>query len=287
MMNNIIKIFSKLFLLSVIFISVVLYSQEATTENSSQQASSEDKEQVFFYSFFFNNISNNDYLPLIGFVNFSGEKTSLGIGFINAHDDTFFTTGLINISGKSKLSFGLINRSKDTFLNGGLINIAKKSVFQIGLVNVADESSFGGIGLLNFFKKDGYMALDYSFDNRYLANLTFSTGLKFFYSSIIVSYGNSPLTSSKIDVVDDKVFTGLGVGSILDLTDLIYVNPELQYHNIVNEKDTVLGKVNLGVNVLSFVSLFGGLNVYYDLEPDNKFEVGFNVGFRTTLQLFQ
>ena len=137
-----------LFILLSLMFSINLYPQE--TKNSFTA----EEEPTFVYTFLYNNIANNNYIPLIGVVNLSGNSTSASIGVVNVSDEVFASVGVLNISFK-KVTLALC-----------VVNINKESIFQIGVVNISEKSVFGGIGLLNLGADIGnYHALLHIFNN--------------------------------------------------------------------------------------------------------------------------
>jgi len=166
------------------------------------------------YTFFINLVSEEFNIPLIVFVNVAtGNHSAPQIGFVNQNTGNFSGSqiGFVNTSGADTRGsqIGFVNTS------GG----DAKSL-QIGFVNYADSIESGvPIGFISIVKRGGLKAVEYSFSEFYPFNIELKTGVKKFYTNIIVAYDTFGKIASK------QVAMGMGIGSIIRYTIACFLIP--------------------------------------------------------------
>ena len=191
---------------------------------------------------FFNTHSESFKGVQVGFFNTLGDSANgLQVGFFNTLGDSyqgvqvgFFNTlgkdingaqvGFINTLGNSShgLEIGFVNTVGNT-ANGvqvGLLNSASKlRGLQLGFINRVDTVEKGiPVGFLSFVKKGGFRAWEIGTTEMFPLNISYKTGLKNFYTSLVASY--SPSSTNPFAF-------GVGLGSILPITKIVSFNPEL------------------------------------------------------------
>jgi hypothetical protein len=224
----------------------------------------------------FVNIAKGDHtFPHIGFVNWNtGNFSSLQMGFVNtvgsnltgaqigfmntvANDTKGFQFGFVNTSvGDTKgFQFGFVNASVGNtigsqfgFLNTtakdgeglhfGFINSSTQKLkgIQIGFINHTDSIENGiPIGFISIVRHGGYQAVEYNFSEFYPLNIEFKIGAERFYTNFIVAYNSFEELDPK------KIAIGLGIGSILPISDYFFINPELNgLTSLFSDKDNQL-----------------------------------------------
>lgn len=179
----------------------------------------------------------------VGLVNASETLNGVQVSLVNATEElNGVQVGLVNASETlNGIRLGLVNATEN--LNGvelGLLNMVENlNGFQMGLVNVV-ESVDGGVpfGLISFVKEGGYRSFDISTTEMFPVNLSYKIGVKPLYTSFVVSYDRH---------LPHKLATGIGIGSILPLSESLYLNPELLSQNKLVSENTFL--YSLGLNV--------------------------------------
>ncbi len=179
----------------------------------------------------------------IGFVNAAEETDGAQVSFVNATEAlNGIQVGFVNAAETlNGARLGFVNATEN--LNGvevGFVNVVEKlNGFQLGFVNVV-ESVEGGVpfGFLSLVKEGGFRALDLSTSEMFPVNLSYKVGVKPLYTSFVASY--SPELTHNLAV-------GLGVGSILPLTESFYFNPEILTQNKVVSENGFLHSLALNV----------------------------------------
>lgn len=171
----------------------------------------------------FLNIVNEDFrFPLIGFINIAdGDHYLPQIGFINWNQNDLKT-----------LQTGFINNVGGNFagLQIGFINVASQlSGLQLGFINYVDTVESGvPIGFLSFVRNGGYKALEVGVTETASASFSLKIGIKKFYTSLSVAY--NPFN----DEIHRRIFYGFGFGTIIDLNESFFINPELLSNSNAN-----------------------------------------------------
>ncbi len=161
---------------------------------------------------FVNATGNKMHGIQVGFVNSTGNKVrGLQLGFMNSTGNKFrgVEAGFINNVGNdfSGLQLGFINK------------VHKMSGLQFGFLNIIDEVENGvPVGFLTFVKKNGYQSVEVGVSDMFPVNISYKTGTKNFYTSIIASYGFNN---------ENSFAFGFGLGTMLPLSARFDFNPEL------------------------------------------------------------
>jgi len=230
---------------------------------------------------FVNVVRGSHALPQIGFINLNtGNFSSVQAGFVNAAGGDFSgaQVGFVNtvIGGVTGAQVGFVNTAiGDTsglqlgFVNStlsfdgaqiGFVNTAARESrgFQLGFVNTSTRTLSGAqigfinyvdsiengipVGLISIVRNGGYRAIEVSFSEFHNVTVGLKLGVERFYSTIFASYNS-------VDEFDiDYFFVGLGFGSIINITESFFFNPELN-------SITTVGNDNR--HFLSFVPFFG------------------------------
>lgn len=166
-----------------------------------------------------------------GFLNTVGSNTGgIQAGFLNTTAGSMQGAqfGFINtvIKESSGIQAGFINTSAKEIKGAqfGFVNLSRKlSGLQLGFINVIDTLETGiPIGFLSFVRHNGFQAIELSANEMFPISVSFKTGVKHFYTSLIASYNPG---------MKRGFATGVGLGSIISISDAFYFNPEL---NTVN-----------------------------------------------------
>jgi hypothetical protein len=174
-----------------------------------------------------------------GFVNtVVGNMSGVQAGFINTTVKSFkgSQVGFINTSAGEQLGglqMGFINTSVNE-INGGqisFINITKQlNGLQLGFINYNDSIESGiPIGFLSIVRNGGYKAIELGVSEISPFNVSFKIGIKQLYTSFIVSY--NPFR----DNIRDQIIWGVGLGSIIPIGKIFFLNPEITSHKAINE----------------------------------------------------
>jgi hypothetical protein len=161
---------------------------------------------------FINPVGGSSRGAMLGFVNATGQKVNgLQMGFVNVTGGNTqgFQTAFVNINGGTLQGFQL-----------GFVNAASVlKGFQLGFINFADSLGKGlPFGFLSFIKKGGYSALELSVTESFPFNLTYKTGIKGLYTSLIGSWNPNGRETYAF---------GMGLGSNIPLSTSVWFNPEL------------------------------------------------------------
>ena len=191
---------------------------------------------------FFNTTGNSGSGVEVGFFNtFGNSYHGIQTGFFNTLGNSAngIQIGFSNILGNSmngvQVGFSNINGNKMNGIQVGFSNIVGKETkgFQIGFFNRTRELSGLGIGFLNiidtvktgipfgflsFIKKGGYQALEIGTNEMFPLSIAYKTGVKQFYTSILLSY--SPVAVNHFGI-------GMGIGTFIPLNNKLDFNPEL------------------------------------------------------------
>jgi hypothetical protein len=235
--------YSKAFLVIFFLIAAVfgnLSAQEQAGDNFwAVPADGEEAgaEGTVFYSFFVNVVSEPFAFPLIGLVNVArGDHRPLQLGLVNLNTGNF-----------SGLQTGLANIARS--FNGaqiGLVNIATRGSrgLQLGLVNYVDSMESGlPIGLISVVRQGGYRVVEFGFSDFFHFSMGLKLGVERFYTTIFAAY------NSVDEFAIEHFGTGLGFGSIFNITRLFFFNPELNNFAVLAS--------DANRQFLSFVSYFG------------------------------
>jgi hypothetical protein len=188
----------------------------------------------------FVNASSENYDGLqLGFVNaLAGTLKGSQIGFVNVAVPQVkgLQMAFVNASGGEVkgMQMGFVNVSGGEVkgMQTGFVNISKVvKGLQFGFVNLADSLVKGfPIGFLSFVRKGGYQALELSLTESFPFNLSFKTGIKALYTSLMFSWNPD---------YGEHYALGLGIGSIIPISRSVYFNPEVtaqgtypDYHEI-------------------------------------------------------
>jgi hypothetical protein len=231
------------------------------------------------YTFFVNNVYENFHFPLIGFVNTAiGNHNLPQIGYVNSNTGNFnslqisfintvggnlngIQTGFINTIGGNLngIQAGFINTVEKTDgIQFGFINTSTKGLrgVQIGFINYADSVEEGvPIGFLSIVKKGGYCAIEYSFSEFFPVTLGLKIGLEKFYTTIYLAQKPADYD---IDRLGEYFAMGIGLGSIIPITNSFFFNPEiielssLFYNNEWGDEDEYSS-----TNFYSLIPFFG------------------------------
>jgi hypothetical protein len=169
------------------------------------------------------------------------------VGFVNASDGPFkgLQSGFVNAIGENVMGsqIGFVNLVDGDFhgFQMGFVNGAKTlKGFQLGFVNFVNRIEKGfPLGFLSFVKEGGYRAIEISVTEMYPVNLSFKTGMKGFYTSVIASYNPDLKTDFAV---------GLGIGSNIPFSKSVYINPEISVQSDTgnNYQQTFCFATNLG-----------------------------------------
>ncbi len=153
-----------------------------------------------------------------------GQVSGAQFGIINAFADGSEGAqfGVVNLNMQFEgVQFGVIN-----FNGGGMrgtqfgvINLVPTMTgVQFGVVNFVRQYRSGvPIGILSIVRDGGYQAVELSTSSMFPVNLSLKTGIKEFYTSIIMAY--SPDFHKQVSM-------GFGIGTIADISRKFYFNPE-------------------------------------------------------------
>jgi len=160
---------------------------------------------------FFNTLGDSYQGLQVGFFNTLGNKADgMQVGFFNTLGNTFrgLQVGFINTVG-----------NKLEGLEVGFLNTTPKLAgLQIGFINRVDTVEKGiPVGFLSFVKKGGYQALEVGVSEMFPVNISYKTGIKQFYTSLVVSY--SPISHNHYAI-------GLGIGTLIPINEKLSFNPE-------------------------------------------------------------
>jgi hypothetical protein len=91
---------------------------------------------------------------------------------------------------------------------------------QLGFINSVDDIENGlPIGFLSFVKYGGYKAIEVSYNNINPFNIAFKTGVREFYTYPMLAYDWR--------LANDRLSFGYGIGSNLDISNHLFINPEM------------------------------------------------------------
>ncbi len=258
---------------------------------------------------FINTVANSAMGPQIGFINTcGGDFQGVQYGFINtvAKEAKGVQAGFINtVAGNYQgVQAGFVNTTAGDIKGAeiGFINSTRKlNGLQVGFINYADTVENGiPIGFISVVRKGGFRAFELSANEMYPANFAFKIGVRRLYTSFNLGYNEN---------MKNRLATGFGMGSIIDINEKSFINPELttysalQYGN--DEWDfNQLSKFNLnfGYNLNYGFSLVAGptfswqynyreqgfmepvFSIYErELSNKNRFHIGVSLGVRYEL----
>lgn len=240
-----------------------------------------------------------------GFVNTAGaDVTGPQIGFVNicGNSMTGVQTGFVNVSGNMMEGpqIGFVNMTENDIegIQVGFVNKSKSlDGLQIGFVNVTDTLKSGiPVGFISYVKHGGYKAVEVSASNEYPLNISFKTGVKQLYSSVMLSHNPD---------YDREYSIAAGLGTIIPAGRSWAFNPELISRSLVKNKNyyqslrfapNVILWYNGPINLITgfTVNLDSGNkieNFYdpayslfeYELNHKNRLTIGMQIGLRYTI----
>jgi hypothetical protein len=222
--------------------------------------------QGTLYTFIVNVADGGFSLPLIGVANIGrGDHSSAEIGVLNINAGSFtgIKAGVFNFTGGELRGFsaGVLNISGSASgFQAGVINYADTMAgVQIGVLNiVADGENTVPIGLLPIVLRNGYYAIELSVRDLSPMNASFKMGVKKLYTSLGISYNSSA----------NLFYIGGGLGTILDITDLLFFNLEINSRSLINRKGYFLQSIEpaIGLNITPKLSLLAGPLIEYEKE---------------------
>ena len=179
----------------------------------------------FQYGFF--NTLGDSFLGIqCGFFNTLGNSgKGLQAGFFNTLGNSFqgIQCGFFNTLGNKMegVQVGFINTvgKKTEGVQVGFLNTTPiLSGVQVGFLNRIDTIENGiPIGFLSFVKKGGYQVIELGASEMFPVNISYKTGIKQFYTSLVVSY--NPISYNHFGI-------GMGLGSLIPINEKLYFNPE-------------------------------------------------------------
>ncbi|AWW32122.1 hypothetical protein DN752_19360 [Echinicola strongylocentroti] len=195
-----------------------------------------------------------------GFINTSTDSVNgTQLGFINTqvHESTGLQAGFINTStGKlngAQLGFVNLNPKEVTGAQIGFVNTTGKlSTLQLGFVNYADSLKKGGlpIGFLSIVRKGGYQAIEVSYNELFPYNLSVKIGIPAFYTTFNGSFNPD---------FEDEFAVGAGLGSIISVGPVFFINPEAYYQYQVHAENNITrASFNIGANLSPRVQFVAG-----------------------------
>jgi hypothetical protein len=175
---------------------------------------------------FVNTVDGSFKGAMLGFVNITaGMMNGLQMGFVNttAGKTNGFQTAFVNINDGDIQGFQL-----------GFVNAAAVlKGLQLGFVNFADSVGKGfPVGFLSFIRNGGYKAFELSVTESFPFNLSFKTGVKGLYTSVIASW--NPFT-------EEPYALGMGLGSNIPLSRSVWFNPELTAQGTFPHHEEIYG----------------------------------------------
>jgi hypothetical protein len=204
--------------------------------------------QNVIYSGFVNIASEGFNIPLIGLVNIAkGNHQPMQIGLFNWTQGDFggVQTGLANITVGNVTGFEI-----------GLVNIAKRITgLQIGLLNLVDDAEGGfPIGLLSIVRNGGYHAIEVGISGNTAVHVALKLGVEKLYTSLFVFYN---------PVKDNIIGFGGGLGSIINISETVFLNPEISSASPLPLNDQVNMDIDLllGWHISSRLSAVAGPSV--------------------------
>ncbi|MFD1551834.1 hypothetical protein DNU06_01950 [Putridiphycobacter roseus] len=186
-----------------------------------------------------------------------GNTTGIQVAGINNYSNgSFYGCQIAGISN--------VNKGDLTGIQVGLINHAKEMTgMQVGLFNIASSYKSGvPIGLFSFVK-DGFHAIDFSYNESINANLSLKLGVPAFYNIFKVGY---------MPFADQAYYTyGIGAGTMLNLTKKFKISAEASASHIVPKVYVpkidflVNTDLNLRFHLTKHIGFFAGpsLNIYF------------------------
>ena len=265
---------------------------------------------------FFNAIGNMMNGTQIGFLNTTGNKVQgIQVGFTNILGNKFegFQTGFVNVLGNEfnggqvgfvnvignkingvQIGFVNIDGNAVTGLQVGFLNkLYHLSGVQVGFINLVDTVSTGiPIGFFTLVKHGGFQAIELGTSTMYPFNISYKTGVKQFYTTIMASYGFDSFHPMAV---------GAGFGTFIPFNSTLSFNPELISQTTLFHSWNQLTSMNLNLNYdfSSHFSVVGGpsivwnhiyqntpfiesvYSIYYNqLDSYNKLLIGLNASIR-------
>ena len=219
---------------------------------------------------FINSVNDNFSGIQNGFIN-SVEKSVYGIqnGFFNSVGKSVYgiQNGFINSTDNevNGIQCGFINSA--SYMRGlqyGFVNSAKSlRGVQLGFINSVDKVEKGlPIGFLSFVKHGGYKAIEVSYNPISPLNVSFKTGVRKLYTYPMLAYDWR--------LADDRLSFGYGIGSNLDISNRLFINPELEgLHQVsldFNHYSTL--RCNLGYNISDNFEIVAGPSLVWHFKID-------------------
>lgn len=154
--------------------------------------------------------------------NFSGIQAAGFFNTVNGH-----STNVIQLAGFSNKTHrdanrviqlaGFSNRTRDLRYGlqvAGFINHAHtvRNALQIAPINITDSSNSVPIGLLSFVRQNGYRRLDVAANETFPVNLTFRTGVRWFYNLLTIGMNPADIRGQRTWQAGYGIGTGVKLG---------------------------------------------------------------------------
>jgi hypothetical protein len=230
---------------------------------------------------FFNAVGNMMNGTQVGFLNTTGNKVQgIQVGFTNILGNKFdgFQAGFVNVLGNEfnggQVGFVNVIGNKINGLQIGFVNIDGNGVnglqvgflnklhhlsgVQLGFINLVDTVSVGiPIGFFTLVKHGGFQAIELGTSVVYPFNLSYKTGVKQFYTTIIASYGFDTFHPMAV---------GAGFGTFIPFNSTLSFNPELISQTTLWHSWNQLTSLNLNLNYdfSSHFSVVGGPSIVWN-----------------------
>ena len=136
-------------------------------------------------------------------------------------------------------------------------------VFSLVLLTSVDNVEKGlPIGFLSFVKKGGYKAIEVAYSNLYPVNISFKTGIREFYTYPMLAYDWR--------VADDRLAFGYGIGSNIDISNNLFINPEIDWlHQLSMDFNHFTSlRCNIGVGLGNSFELVAGPSLVWHFKID-------------------
>ncbi len=209
--------------------------------------------------------------PQVGFVNSTGgDGRGAQVGFLNSTGGSFRgpKIGFVNTTSGPALgpNVGFVNTATDAVgLQVGFINATRTlRGVQLGFVNSV-ESIEGGfpLGFVSVVRQGGYRAFELAVTETHPLSASFKLGIPWIYTSFVLALDPGTIRRSA---------SGLGIGSVVPLTDTVYFNPEIQSSTTfeVGNRQFVSLTPAVGFRVAPRLDLVAGPSVVWSYSHGNR-----------------
>ena len=184
----------------------------------------------------------------MGFFNTLGKSANgVQIGFFNTlgKDYDGVQVGFFNTPGNSfrGLQIGFVNTVGNTVegVQTGFVNSATKlQGLQLGFINRVDTVEKGiPVGFLSFVRKGGFRAWEIGASEMFPVNISYKTGVKQFYTSLVASYRSTS---------QNPFAFGVGLGSIIPFNHTLSFNPELLSQTTFSDSWNQIYSIHMNFN---------------------------------------